>query len=392
MTRTEFIKMCGLLGLSIPFQSVLASCETNDDTAANGNTNTNKSVLIIGAGAAGLTAAHLLKQRGITAQILEASSAYGGRMKRTTDFANFPIPLGAEWLHVNRGIFNEIVNDTNVQVNINTTPYNPAVDYGLVNGQQVSTSDIGFTIDQKFINATWFDFFEQYVVPQVQQQILYNKVVQAIDYSGAKVVVRTADAQYTADKVIVTVPVKLLQNGMINFTPSLPNEKAAAINNVTVWDGCKAFIEFSEKFYPTFVGYQITPETAGQKLYYDASYGQNTTQHILGLFAVGTGTLPYVNLSDTDMIAYMLNELDAIFDGKASATYVKHIFQNWNAEPFANGAYVYDHEDWRNVRRLGESVGNNLFFAGDAYTDGSDWGSVHAAARSAIRAVNGVIN
>ncbi|MEM9217781.1 MAG: hypothetical protein AAGD25_26010 [Cyanobacteria bacterium P01_F01_bin.150] len=47
-----------------------------------------------------------------------------------------------------------------------------------------------------------------------------------------------------------------------------------AIAKVRVWDGCKAFIEFSKKFYPAAVAFEITPETAGQKLYYDASYGQ----------------------------------------------------------------------------------------------------------------------
>ena len=134
--------------------------------------------------------------------------------------------------------------------------------------------------------------------------------------------------------------------------------------------------------------FNIQPETAGQRLYYDASNGQNTSQHILGLFAVGTGTLPYVELSDSALIDYMLAELDEIFEGKASATYVKHLFQNWNAEPFANGAYVVDHENWRRVRTLGESVNNKLYFAGDAYTTGDDWSSVHTAARSAIRAVN----
>ncbi|MEM6648431.1 MAG: FAD-dependent oxidoreductase, partial [Bacteroidota bacterium] len=60
----------------------------------------------------------------------------------------------------------------------------------------------------------------------------------------------------------------------------------------------------------------------------------------------------------------------------------------WNADPFANGAYMVDYEDWRRVRTLGEPVGDTLYFAGDAYTTGDDWSSVHAAARSARRAVD----
>ncbi len=384
ITRKEFLRMCGLLGVGLPLQASLSSCKNEVIRPAP-----NK-VLIIGAGAAGLSAAYLLNQRGIDVQILEASDIHGGRMMRNTDFADFPIPLGAEWLHVERGIFDEIVNDASIQVDIQTTPYS-SEDVGLYQGMEVTPADIGFTIDQKFIGSTWFDFFEQYIVPSIRDTISFNKVITSIDYSGSEVIVETANEQFTADVAMVTVPVKLLQNGIINFTPQLPQNKLDAINNVTVWDGCKAFIEFSEKFYPTFVGFNITPESAGQKLYYDASYGQNTNRHILGLFAVGVGTQPYVNLSDADLKNFMLTELDKLFQGKASASYVKHMFQNWNAAPYANGAYVYDDEDWRRVRTLGQSVDNKLYFAGDAYTTGEDWSSVHTAARSAIRAVGELV-
>ena len=385
MTRQEFIKMCSLLGISIPLQPVLASCTSND---SNSITDFNGKVLIIGAGAAGLTAGYLLNQKGIEFQILEASSVYGGRMKRTMDFADFPIPLGAEWLHVERGILNEIVNDSSTQLNVETTPYDPNSDYGLFEGQEVSMEDLGFDIDQKFINSSWFDFFEQYIVPSVQTKIVFNQVVQSIDYSGEKIVVNTVNEEFITDKIIVTTPIKLLQNDSISFTPQLPNRKLDAINNVTVWDGFKAFIEFSEKFYPAAVGFNIVPETAGQKLYYDASYGQNSDRHILGLFTVGSGTLPYRELSNIELIDYMLQELDEIFNNQASSNYIKYISQNWNNEPYAKGAYVYDQEDWRRVRTLGESVDDKLFFAGTAYTTGEDWSSVHTAARSAIRAVN----
>ncbi|MEM7330929.1 MAG: NAD(P)/FAD-dependent oxidoreductase [Chloroflexota bacterium] len=387
MNRREFIKMCGLLGLSLPLSGIMTAC--SDEAIDSSNVG---KILIIGAGAAGLSAGYLLQQQGIDFQILEASSAYGGRMKRTTEFANFPIPLGAEWIHIPPDILEEIVNDDSIEVDIKTTLYDPDADYGLYEGERVTLQQADFTEDSKFINATWFDFFEQYIVPSVGSHITYNAVVKAIDYSTETIQVATEDQTYSANRVIMSVPVKMLQNGAVTFTPELPEEKQDAIDSVTVWDGCKAFIEFNEKFYPAFVGFEITPERAGQKLYYDAAYGQDTTQHVLGLFAVGSGTRPYIELNDDELIAYMLSELDDLFDGQATPNYVKHIFQNWNAEPYANGAYVFDHEDWRKVRTLGDSVDDRLFFAGTAYTDGSDWSSVHTAARSARRAVDEILS
>ncbi|MEL6629072.1 MAG: FAD-dependent oxidoreductase [Bacteroidota bacterium] len=380
--------MCSILGVGIPFQSTLTSCNNGEGPSLS---DVGK-VIVIGAGAGGLTAGYLLHQRGIEFEILEASSVYGGRMRTNRDFADFPISLGGEWLHVEKGVLSEIVNDPSVQINVETTPYDLELDYGLFEGQQITVEEVGFTIDQKFIGSSWFDFYEEYVVPSVRSQITYNTIIDSVDYSSGQIRVRTADQEFIADRVIVAVPVKILQNGAITFTPELPADKRNAITNVTVWDGCKAFIEFSQKFYPTFVAFDIQPESAGQKLYYDAAYGQSTNQNILGLFAVGTGTLPYVQLSDSQLIDYMLAELDDIFDGQASSSYVRHIFQNWNEEPFANGAYIYDDEDWRRVRKLGESISGKLYFAGDAYTTGDDWSSVHAAARSAKRAIEELVS
>ncbi len=387
MTRKEFLKICGILGVGIPFNTSLSSC--NDESV---DPNTIGKVLIIGAGAGGLSSGHLLQQLGIDFEILEASSTYGGRMKRTLDFADFPIPLGAEWLHIERGIFEEAVNDTNVQVNVATTLYNPAIDTALWDGEQITIAEADFTEDQKFINSTWFDFYEEYIVPSVNDKITYNAIVESIDYTGEQITVNTQTEVYTADKVIFAAPVKMLQNGAITFTPALPADKQKAINEVRIWDGCKAFIEFSEKFYPAIVGFTITPETDGQKLYYDAAYGQNTNQNILGLFAVGTAAQTFNQADEEDRINRMLAELDEVFENQATPHYIKHTFQNWNAEPFINGAYVNDHEDWRKVRTLGASIDNKLFFAGTSYTEGDDWGSVHTAARSAKRAIDELIS
>ena len=58
-------------------------------------------VLIIGAGAAGLAAARVLEQNQIQYTILEASHRHGGRLMADTTFADFPIDLGAEWIHNN---------------------------------------------------------------------------------------------------------------------------------------------------------------------------------------------------------------------------------------------------------------------------------------------------
>lgn len=382
MIRKDFIKICEILGLTLPFKASSTPVR-NDGT----NSGFSKKILIIGAGAAGLSAGHLLQQKNIDFEILEASSGFGGRMKKTDDFADFPIPLGAEWITAGKSIFDEIVNDKSVSVNIKTIGYKRNDQYGFWANNKLKLRKLGSFADRKFINGTWFGFFEEYIVPSLSQKIVCNAVVNAIDYTGEKVIVTTQDKEYMADKVIVTVPLKIIQNGAIKFIPPLPKNKAKAIGNAVVWDGIKVFLQFSEKFYPTYTDFKITPEKSGQVSYFDASYGQRTDKNILGLFAVGAPAQNYIALKGEDLRTCILDELDTIFSNRATPSYINHIVQNWSEEPHIEGAYLNDYEDWNIVRTLFEPVADKIYFAGEAYTSGIDWGGLHTATQAAHETV-----
>lgn len=366
MKRKEFIKMCGIFGISIPFLSSIESCKDDGITPSSFD----GKVIIIGAGAGGLSAGYFLQQQGIDFEILEASSMFGGRIRINPDFADFPIALGAEWIETNTSIFQEIVNNASVSVNIETVPDAP---------------------DEKFVNFSWFQFFEEYIVPSIANKIVYNTIVQSVDYSNDQVIVNTPTGQFTADKVIVSVPLKILQDGDISFIPAFPEDKQEAINETIIWEGFKAFFEFSQNFYDDGHLFTVTPESAGQKLYYDATLGQSTSKHILGFFVVGTPAQDYISRSGNELKEFMLKELDGIFSNQASSSYIKHITQNWNNEPFIKSGYMTDYADWRRVQKLGASVANKIYFAGGPYTDGEDWVSVHAVARSAKRAIEEIV-
>ena len=68
--RKEFIKICGILGVGIPTQFSLMSFIKDDKTEPSFK----GKVIIIGAGAGGLSAGYLLQQQGIDFEILEASA------------------------------------------------------------------------------------------------------------------------------------------------------------------------------------------------------------------------------------------------------------------------------------------------------------------------------
>lgn len=364
MTRKEFIRLCGILGIALPFSSTLLACKKEDEELSPSSFS--GKVIIVGAGPGGLSAGYFLNQLGIDFEILEASAHYGGRIKTNKQFTDFPIPMGAEWIETDLGIFHRIVNNPSVKVDVST---------------------FKDSTDSKFLNGTWLTFYEKYVLPSIANKIKFNTVVSSVDYSGSKVVIKSNQGNHEADKAIISVPLKVLQDGDISFSPSLPQSKQNAINNANIWAGFKAFFEFSNNFYGNGHEFKVTPKTDGEKLYYNAAFGQNTSKNILGLFVVGKPAEEYVNISGDELKNHILKELDALFNNQATPNYKSYVVQNWNNEPFVKAGYLSDHEDWKLVKELGNPVGNKIYFAGGAYTDGEDWVSVHTAALSAKVAV-----
>ncbi len=105
MDRKHFLRLMALGGL-VPI--VLPGCRKYGPVDPY-----NGSVIIVGAGAAGLYAAKLLKEAGATVTVFEANDRIGGRIKELTGFADFPIEIGAEEIHGQRSVWHEMVFKTN---------------------------------------------------------------------------------------------------------------------------------------------------------------------------------------------------------------------------------------------------------------------------------------
>jgi monoamine oxidase len=391
MNRGEFLKKFSVLAVASPFiASLLSSCTNNKQTTFEIPSTYDGKIIVIGAGVTGITAGHILNQKNIDFKILGASSIHGGRVKKIVDFADFPIDVGAEWIHkwieAKPPVLKNLL--ANIEPNFPTFQDN-ASDYKVWKNGKLKEPKIlnlfsSGTNDFKFSNATWFDFFNQLVTPSLKSKIHYNSPVHYIDYSNDKIIVRTKSGkEYTANKVLVTVPIKILQNEFITFQPALPPKQIAAINKEQMPGGLKVFIEFSEKFYPEvlFPNGLLKGALGGNYMYYDECYGKDSSKNIMGLFAVGKPSEKYTSLKTDDaIINYILNELDEMFEGKASKNYVKHIVQNWNAEPFIQGSYSAMEG---NPKKMSAPVANKIYFAGEAMNTNGHTIAVHGASESA---------
>lgn len=374
MTRQEFIEKTLLMGISLPILSsvIFPSCHSGSVLYPTLDGSYKGKVLIVGAGAAGMTAGYLLKRHGVDFKILEATSSYGGRIKKSESFTDFPLDLGAEWIHVNPKVLNNIANKSIDTREFETIDYNPQTIKTWKNGKLKSHNYIkNLYSEWKFKRSTWYDFFEQNMVPDISDRIIVNKPVAEINYEQGTVSVRTTGNEfYEADKVLVTVPIKILQNEQIAFKPEMPQDKKEAIAKVFMGDGIKIFIEFNEKFYPDILSYGNIFKALSEenKFVYDAAFRKDSPKNILGLFAINEKALAYTALSEEDIISKFLTELDEIFDGKATRNYKKHIIQNWSNEPYIQGAYSYSFDGKKDeiVNIISQPLANRVYFAGEA--------------------------
>jgi monoamine oxidase len=93
-------------------------------------------VIIVGAGAAGLAAARELRAAGINFVVLEARGRVGGRVFTYRDpGVNIPIELGAEFLHGDTPLTDEIIGEAGL------TTYEVVGEHWRANGGEISSAD-----------------------------------------------------------------------------------------------------------------------------------------------------------------------------------------------------------------------------------------------------------
>ncbi len=235
-----------------------------------------------------------------------------------------------------------------------------------------------------------------------------NKVVKSIDYSGSKVIISgntilpaggVEPFSIEASKVIVTVPVSILKAGDITFNPALPSNKITAHCPTWKWIHRYAFYwtlrRTSGGLSSGFLyGGAASPE------YLNAGIGRSESNKTLSITVNGAKAAEFSALG-TDVIPVLLNEMDSVFDGKASLNVrrdlndkIISVIQDWSKEKYIRGGVSYLKPEGSNQDRanLATALNSKIFFAGEATDSQGESGTINGALLSGERAANEIIN
>ena len=185
-----------------------------------------------------------------------------------------------------------------------------------------------------------------------------------------------------ARHVIITLPIGVLQHNVTLFTPALPADKRVAINAIAMGPVIKIALEFREPFWRQVengryrdAGFFRAPQCQLQTIW---SRYPDRAPILMGW--AGGGAAQRLRDRGVDPIRAALDSVAMLFPSVDVKEELRNAyFHDWQADPFACGAYSYLRVGAGNAREwLAEPIDDTLFFAGEA-TSSDDAGTVAGA-------------
>jgi monoamine oxidase len=387
-----------------------------------------KSVLVVGAGMAGLSAARSLADAGWSVRVIEARDRIGGRVYTTRDWG-FPLEMGASWIHgttdnplvpLARQAQSEVAptdyygwEKLAVDPQLRPLRYSEKAWSGFVkraceqvdggslgaavdaaaNAEELSESDraqlmfyIADQIEDEYaasanqLSAKTFDDGEfaggdQVVItngydalPRLLAnglEIVLNTPVTAVMRRDKSVTVKAGDRSFEGSAAIVTVPLGVLKAGAIIFDPPLPDGHAHAVNALGFGVLSKSYFRFDRRSWDAENAfYRFIGTKPG--IWVQWLTLPSAAGPIVLAFNAGEQGRSVESSSPKDLMAGALPIARQLFGADVSPVDVRT--SNWTLDPYARGSYSFHApgSGLEDRRRLQEPIGDRLYLAGEA--------------------------
>ncbi|XP_041104008.1 lysine-specific histone demethylase 1B [Polyodon spathula] len=199
--------------------------------------------------------------------------------------------------------------------------------------------------------------------------------IQSIDYSGDEIKVATSNgSQWTAQKVLVTVPLALLQKNVIQFNPPLPERKLKAIHSLGPGIIEKIALQFPYRFWDgkiqgaDFFGH--IPPSSDKRGLFGVFYDMDPQGKQSVLMSVITGdAVSFIkDLEDKQVVDMCMNVLRELFKEQEVPELMKYFVTRWSKDIWSQMAYSFVKTGGSGEAYdiIAEDVQGKVFFAGEA--------------------------
>jgi monoamine oxidase len=400
-------------------------------------------VAIIGAGAAGLGAAHALENSGLSVIVLEARNRVGGRAHTILAAPNIIFDAGCGWLHsADKNSFVDIAKQLNFEIDKTRPPWREqsfdtgfplserqdfiaALDAFYDRAEQaaqrggddtashylepgnrwnpmihaISTYVNGCELDQVSIRdmAAYEDTGINWRVRRGYGALMtaygapcplaLNTEVTLIDHSGPRVRIETSRGTLTASKVIVTVPTNLIADEAIRFHPALP-AKVEAARGLPLGVDDKVMLALDDpEALPKDGNLRGATMRTAMGSFHLRPFGQPCIEGFFG----GTFARELEDAGDGAFAAESIDQIVALLGSNFRRKLKPLAESRWARDPFARGAYSHALPGHAGDRALlAAPVDERLFFAGEA-TSPNFFSTAHGARDSGERAAREAI-
>ncbi|XP_032230018.2 LOW QUALITY PROTEIN: peroxisomal N(1)-acetyl-spermine/spermidine oxidase [Nematostella vectensis] len=233
-----------------------------------------------------------------------------------------------------------------------------------------------------------------------------NWPVRQITWSGQTSSSHDQDMQVTlksnsgeiisANYVVITVPLTILKDGDIIFSPPLPREKELAIERLHMSTALKIVCRFKKPFWGQSKIVDVAHGFISQIWTYTRDQHVDGEEcHVLVGFQSAEHAAQKVHLEKEVVRDRFLEQLDQIFGSHenprpASQCFMSCVYYHWSKHPYVRGGYSASSAHAYGMRSdLAKPVSGRLFFAGEA-THVTNPATVQAAIETGRRAASEV--
>uniref|UniRef100_A0A3Q2CQ89 [histone-H3]-N(6),N(6)-dimethyl-L-lysine(4) FAD-dependent demethylase n=1 Tax=Cyprinodon variegatus TaxID=28743 RepID=A0A3Q2CQ89_CYPVA len=369
-----------------------------------------KKVIIIGAGASGLAAARQLQNFGTQVVVLEARDRIGGRVWDDTSLGvtvgrgaqivngcvNNPVALMCEQMGIKMHKLGERCDLFQEGGRVTDPAIDKRMDFHFnaildvvsdwrndkSQNQDAPLGEKVQEIKKDFLQESGMHFSE--LEEKVLQFHLSNlefacgstlDQVNAIDYSGEAVKVTSSNgSQWTAQKVLVTVPLTLLQKNRIRFNPPLPDRKLKAIHSLGAGIIEKIALQFPNRFWDSKIQgadyFGHIPPSSEKRGMFSVFYDLDPQgkQAVLMSIISGDAVSAVGDMEEKDVVDECVKVLRELFKEQDVPDPLSYFVTRWSKDEWSQMSYSFVKTGGSGEAYdvLAEDLQGKVFFAGEA--------------------------